>query len=715
MTKENKAVKRERMPAAYFNRELSWLAFNRRVLDQAYDERYPLLERLRFLSFVSSNLDEFYEIRVAGLIQQMDSNVLEAGLDGLGPREQLRRIHNITTGMVKDQYRCWQEHLVPALAERGIRFKTRSELNRRERAWLKLYFEEQVFPVLTPLAIDPSHPFPQIGNKTLNILLWLDDPQTPAEETMLAIIPVPRILSRVVQIPGVGKRGPTYIFLSDVLKVFAPRLFPGYRIKAMHAFRITRNSDLYIDEEEVENLLQSIEEELHKLRRGAAVRLEIEEGVNDELLDRLLSAISLPREFVFNINGPINLLRLMSVYDLIERPELKFKPFHPHVPAALSDPGQLFESIRREDHLLHHPYESFNPVVDFVKQAAVDPHVLAIKLTLYRTSSDSPIVAALIDAAQANKQVTALIELKARFDEAQNIQWAKRLEEAGVHVVYGFVGLKTHCKCCLVVRREGTELKRYAHFGTGNYHTKTARLYTDLSLFTSRADLTEEVAEVFNTLTGFARSPTFRKLLVAPFNLHDSIIRMVRQEAKNARAGLPARIALKVNSLIDREAIDALYQASRAGVRIDLMIRGICGLVPGLKGLSENIRVRSTLGRYLEHSRIYYFQNHGGEPLIFLGSADWMPRNFYRRIEVVVPVEDPRLRHRLLEGLLETCFRDTAFATQLRPNGSYVRVLPAKGEPEFSSQMWFAEEVERMRTRPEILPAEGVSLSDPKV
>jgi len=677
---------------AYFNRELSWLAFNRRVLDQAENPDYPLLERLRFLSFVASNLDEFFEIRVAGLIQQVESNITQSGMDGLGPKEQLRRIHSVCASLVGDQYKCWHEQIVPSLAKEKIFFKTREELNRRELKWLKSYFDEEVHPVLTPLAIDPAHPFPQFTNKSLNILLWLDDPDTPATERMMAFLPVPRILPRVIQIPG-NKRVPdTYIFLSDVLKMFAKDLFPGYRVESVHAFRISRNSDLYIDEEEVENLLQSIEEELYNLRKGAAVRLEIESDVPDDLLTELLDSIHLARQHVFRINGPINLLRLMSVYELIDRPDLKFPPFYAHNPPAFRQHPAVYDAIRQQDLLLHHPFDSFDPVVDFVRQAATDPRVLAIKITLYRTSSDSPIVKALMEAARNNKQVTALIELKARFDEANNINWAKVMEDSGVHVVYGFVGLKTHCKCCLIVRREEKGIRRYVHLGTGNYHTKTARLYTDLSYFTSRDPITTEVAQVFNTLTGFAKAPKFRKLLVAPYTLHRRMNSFINQETRNAKAGLPARIIVKCNSLIDKETIDNLYAASRAGVQIDLIIRGICGLVPGVKGMSENIRVRSILGRYLEHSRIYYFQNaNGAKPRIYTGSADWMARNFYRRIEVVFPIEQQDLRERI-EQILTIYLEDNQSATHLLPNGSYRTIKRARGESAVSSQLAYIED-----------------------
>ncbi len=694
-------TKTSKPKTAYFNRELSWLAFNRRVLEQARDSRYPVLERLRFLTFVSSNLDEFFEIRVSGLIQQMESNVVESGPDGLGPKEQLRRIHNISVALVHDQYQCWREQIVPELRQHGIFFKGKEDLTRREMQWLKQYFTEQVYPVLTPLAIDPSHPFPQFGNKKLYILLALRDPSRPKGDSSMAFIPVPRILPRIVSIGAASRNRHSCIFLSDVLKIFAKPLFPGYRIKSVQAFRITRNSDLYIDEEEAENLLQTIEEELHKMRRGQAVRLEIEKGVDEALLARLLQSVHLAPEHVFRIDGPINLMRLMSVYDMIDRPDLKFQPFIPYVSPALGPGEDLFAALWSEDHLLHHPFDSFTPVIDFVQQAAADPAVLAIKLTLYRTSSQSPIMDALMEAARQDKQVTALIELKARFDEAQNIQWARQLEEAGVHVVYGFVGLKTHCKCCLVVRREAEGLKRYVHLGTGNYHPQTAKLYTDLSYFTCREDIAGEVAMVFNTLTGFARDPKFKKLLVAPYNLHARIQKYIQREKKHAKAGRPARIIIKANSLIDKETIDNLYAASRAGVPVDLIIRGICGLVPGVKGMSDNIRVRSILGRYLEHSRIYYFENDGGQPEILSGSADMMPRNFYRRIEVVFPLEQEDLRSRVVKDILDPSLKDNAFAKVLKPNGSYKSPSVRASEPLFSSQEHFIGNAEKFRRRSE--------------
>ncbi len=675
--------------AAYFNRELSWLAFNRRVLEQAQDPANPLLERVKFLAIFSSNLDEFFEIRVAGLIQQVESGVTEPSLDGLGPREQLRRIHSVVASLVEDQHACWHEQLVPALAAENIHFKTADQLTPSELNWTRTYFREQVQPVLTPLAVDQAHPFPQLGNKTLNVVVSLNNPDTPDPEGLMAILPVPRILPRLVNIEPTRHGPQRFIFLSEIIKLCASELFPGYRMDGAHAFRVTRNSDLYIDEEEAENLLKKIEEELRNLRRGAAVRLEIEEGVSDRIFTSLCDHLGLSHEYAFRLQGPLNLMRLMSLYDLLDRPDLKYAGFTPAHPAALQPPERIFAAIAEQDLLLHHPYDSFLPVIDFVEQAARDPQVFAIKQTLYRTSGDSPIVRALIEASQNGKQVTALIELKARFDEANNIQWARQLEEAGVHVVYGIVGLKIHCKCSLVVRRDAKRLRHYVHLGTGNYNPRTARTYTDFSFFTCRDPITREVATLFNALTGFGRSPEFNHLLVAPYNLHARIQELIAREAAHARAGRPARIVAKMNNLVDRATIDNLYAASQAGVRIDLIVRSTCSLVPGIKGLSERIRVRSIVGRHLEHARAFYFENDGGEPLLLAGSADWMPRNFFRRVEVLFPLEAPDLRRRMLDDILPREFRDNQQARELHANGAYLPVPHRHEEPAFSAQSWF--------------------------
>ncbi len=670
--------------AAYFNRELSWLAFNRRVLEQAQNNRHPLLERVRYLAIVCSNLDEFFEIRVAGLIQQVDSGVTESSMDGLGAREQLRRIHSVVASLVEGQYHCWQKQLVPALAAENILIRTVESLTPVELDWVTTYFREQVYPVLTPLALDQSHPFPQLGNKTLNVAVSLDNPDTPEDEKLVAILPVPRILPRLVEIAP-AKSGPQrYLFLSDIIKLCAGELFSGYNVNGAYSFRVTRNSDLYIDEEEAENLLKTIEEELRNLRRGAAVRLEIDAGVQEHIFETLCDHLELSQEYVFRLNGPINLLRLTSLADL-DRPDLKFPTFTPVNASPLRDPANIFATIRRKDVMLHHPYDAFTPVLDFVEQAARDPKVFAIKQTLYRTSGDSAIVQALIEASRNGKQVTALVELRARFDEANNIQWARQLEEAGVHVVYGLIGHKTHCKLCLVVRMEGNRMRHYAHLGTGNYNPRTARLYTDLSCFTYRAKITNDVANVFNALTGFGRNPVFRHLLVAPFNLHRKINQLIAREARNAAAGKPAQIFVKMNSLVDETTIDSLYAASQAGVKIKLIVRGICCLVPGIKGLSDNIRVRSIVGRFLEHARVFYFENATGkEPLIYAGSADWMSRNFLRRIEVLFPVEDPDARRWVTKELLTREWKDDENTHVLHANGAYLPPVRGSEGPSFS-------------------------------
>jgi polyphosphate kinase len=675
--------------AAYFNRELSWLAFNRRVLEQAQSDNHRLLERVKFLAIVSSNLDEFFEIRVAGIIQQVQSGVTEPSVDGLGPKESLRRIHSVVGSLVEEQYACWHQHLLPALAAEGILFKTAAELTAAELNWVRAYFHEQVFPVLTPLALDQSHPFPHLGNKTLNVIVSLDNPETTEHERLAAILPVPRILPRLVPIDPEGPGQPQrFVFLSEIIKLCAGEFFPGYRVNGAHAFRVTRNSDLYIDEEEAENLLKKIEEELRNQRRGEAVRLEIEEGVDDSIFTTLCNHLDLSHEYVFRLNGPLNLLRLMSL-DELDRPDLKYPPFTPVNVSPLREPGQIFETLRAQDVLLHHPYDSFQPVVDLIEQAARDPLVFAIKQTLYRTSGDSPFVKALIDASRNGKQVTAMVELRARFDEANNIQWAKQLEEAGVHVVYGLMGHKTHCKCLLVVRREGKGLRRYAHFGTGNYNPKTARFYTDLSYFTAREELTTDAANLFNTLTGLSLKPVFEHLLVAPYRLHRRLQELIEREAENAAAGRPGRIIAKMNSLVDKATIDAIYAASQAGVKIDIIVRGVCCLVPGVKGLSENIRVRSIVGRYLEHARAFYFENAGGEPLVLAGSADWMPRNFFRRVEVVYPVLDPVLRRWIIDELFVVELQDNENARELQASGAYEPVRRTGATPAFSAQGYF--------------------------
>ncbi len=667
----------------FFNRELSWLAFNERVLDQAFSEKYPLLERTRFLSFVSSNLDQFYEIRVAGLMQKVDAGITRPSLDGSQPKELLEEVRNRAHAMSQREYSCWRDVLKPTLATEKVFFKEIDELTKAEFTWLRAYFRREVFPVLTPLAVDPTHPFPLILNKSLNLFVSLRNLRKKQAKPLKAVVQVPRILPRLVRIEAEGSTD-TFVFLSDVVRHFVSDLFPGHEALGAWAFRITRNSHLYVDEEEVENLLLSIEDELHNRRRGAAVRLEIDDSIDKDVLDYLLKSLNLSEKDVLKINGPINLYRLMKLVDLVDRDDLKFSPFEAFVPQQLAIRENLFDQISNNDHLLHHPYDSFSPMVEFLRQAAIDPEVFAIKLTIYRTSGDSPIVKALMDAAQNGKQVTAMVELKARFDEEANVQWSRKMEEVGVHVVYGLAGLKTHCKCCLVVRREGKKLKRYAHLGTGNYNPSTAKTYTDYSLFTAKAAFTSDMANLFNTLTGYTRKPVFKKLLVAPFNLHDSMLQKIQNESKMAKAGKGARIIIKVNSLIDPEIIQALYEASQAGVKIDLIVRGICGLIPGVKGMSDNIRVRSLLGRFLEHSRVYYFKNSPTGESTYLGSPDWMPRNFFRRVEVVFPVEEEEMQKEILQTM-EEFISDNSMACELRQNGKYVPA-PKRRRKEFSVQ-----------------------------
>ena len=678
----------------YFNRELSWLAFNKRVLDLCTEPTFPPLERLRFLSIVSNNLDEFFEIRVAGLEQQLESGVIEVGFDGLGPREQLQKISKITSAMTAEKYRLWKEAIMPALRKENIFFKTPKECSTNEKKWLKKYFEDNIYPALTPLAVDPAHPFPHLRNKGLYVLLQLANPSIRRAKSDIAIIPIPPILPRMIKIEdGSNTEKIRFVYLSDTIKYFAEQLFPGYRVRNSAIFRITRNSDLYFDEEETENLLRTIENELHKRRKGAAVRLEIESCVSETALKTLVDALDLDENFIFKINGsPLNLARLESAYDAIDRPKLKFPPFKPYTPPEFKDCEDIFSVIREKDRLLHHPYDSFAPVEQFVESAANNPATLAIKMTLYRTSRGSPIVQSLKKAAANGKQVTVLIELKARFDEENNIQWARELEECGVHVVYGIVGYKTHCKVCLVVRKEldGT-LRRYVHLGTGNYNSKTAKIYTDLSLFTASEEISAEVADLFNTLTGRVINPQFKKLWVAPFCFHKKFIDAVENEIQNAKKGLPARIIIKVNSVIEQSSIDVLYKASQSGVKIDMIVRGICGLVPNVKGMSENIRVRSIVGMYLEHSRIYYFEN-GGSPKIFAGSGDIMTRNMFKRIECIYPIEDESIKHRISEEILAAMLSDNKFATSLHESGAYYNNTKIKpSEIVFSAQHYFSD------------------------
>ncbi|MHB8521189.1 MAG: polyphosphate kinase 1 [Limisphaerales bacterium] len=674
-------------PSHFLNRELSWLGFNERVLEEALDPRTPLLERVKFFCIASSNLDEFFEVRVAGLKQQIESDVVERSLDGLTASEIFRAICNRVRRMVAEQYACWSKDLRPALARNGIRFLDLDALNAADRAWLESYYREHVRPVLTPLAIDPAHPFPQLLNKSLNMIVQVEMKQDGHTLRHLAVVQVPRVLPRLVKLPREDS-SQNYVFLGRLIGHFLADLFPGTKILGDWHFRVTRNSELYIDSEEVENLLKAVENELHNRRRGDAVRLEVETGCRPEIINALLGTLRLTENDLYLIDGPLNPTRLMTVYEGDHSPELRDQPFVAPVAAALRDRPDVFAAIRERDILLHHPYDNFSGVADFLEQAARDPKVLAIKQTLYRTGGDPRVVGALMDAVKNGKQVTAVVELRARFDEANNILWAQRLEEAGVHVVYGLVGYKIHAKICLVVRQDDNGIGRYVHLSTGNYNPTTARTYTDLGLLTCQPDFGEDATNLFNLLTGICQFQPMRRFLVAPFDLSQRLLALIQREAENARAGLPARIIAKMNALVDREIIEALYRASQAGVKIELIVRGICCLRPGLKGVSENITVCSIVDRFLEHGRIAYFEN-ACQPEIFLGTADWMPRNLRRRIEVVFPVEDGNLRERLSSEILGITQADNVKARFLQPDGSYQRATVTPGTPPRRSQFEF--------------------------
>jgi polyphosphate kinase len=664
-------------PQHFISRELSWLEFNQRVLDEALDPGNPLLERLKFFCITSSNLDEFFEVRVAGLKQQIETQVVERSIDGLTATETFRAITRRVRRMVADQYQCWREALRPALAQRGIRILELADLERDDLNWLEAYYRTTIRPVLTPLAIDPAHPFPQLLNKSLNLIVRLEMPRNGETLKHMAVVQIPRLQPRLVKLPRPDSRQ-DYVYLGELIGHFLADLFPGTRILGYWHFRITRNSELYIDEEESSSLLKAVEKELHNRRRGDAVRLEIDPDAPEFIRHALLKTFRLSEEDLYLIDGPLNPVRLMALYEGDHSPELRDSQFIAPLPRALRGQKDVFAAIRHRDILLHHPYESFDGVVEFLQQAAEDPHVLAIKQTLYRTGGDPRIVGALMNAVNKGKQVTAVVELRARFDEANNIEWARQLEEAGVHVVYGLVGYKIHAKVTLVVRSEAGLIRRYVHLATGNYNPSTARLYTDLGLLTCRPEFGEDATNLFNLLTGICQFQGMQKLIVAPFDLHTRLLQLIRRETRNAEHGLPARIIARMNSLVERELIAALYLASRAGVRVDLIVRGICCLRPGLQGVSENITVRSIVDRFLEHSRVFYFEN-ACQPEVFVGSADWMPRNLFRRIETVFPIEDGNLRERIIREILGTSLADNTKARLLQPDGSYCKPRLAKG------------------------------------
>jgi polyphosphate kinase len=677
-------------PASHFiSRELSWLEFNQRVLSEALDSRNPLLERVKFFSIVSSNLDEFFEVRVAGIKQRIESAIVERSVDGRTATETFRAIHDRVGLMVETQFRCWRTELIPQLAANDIRFLRPDELDPRRLAWLNEYYMQQVRPVLTPLGIDPVHPFPQLLNKSLNIILQLEVERDGSTSRHLAVVQVPQVLPRLVRLPGPENQR-DYVFLGHLIGHYLADIFPGTKILGYWHFRVTRNSELYIDEDDVRNLLSAVEQELHNRRKGAAVRLEVDKDTPEEVSQYLMENLDLSEEDLYRIDGPLNPTRLMAICSGDHSPELRDKPYVAPVSASVRDVVDLFAAIRQKDILLHHPYESFSTVVDFLENAARDPHVLAIKQTLYRTGGDPRIVGALMSAVRNGKQVTAVTELKARFDEANNILWARRLEEAGVHVVYGMAHHKVHSKMALVVRRDEDCIRRYLHLGTGNYNPSTAKIYTDLSLLTAAPEFGEDATNLFNLLTGIGQFQGAAKLLIAPFTLQERTLALIHAETEAARQGKPARIVAKMNGLVDRDLIEAMYAASSAGVEIDLIVRGMCCLRPGLPGVSERIRVRSIIGRFLEHSRIYYFENKG-DPLVYVGSADWMPRNLHNRVEVVFPIEDPALKNHLIHDILMRFLEDNTKSWNLQSDATYQRVAPPADAEPVSAQAEFMD------------------------
>jgi polyphosphate kinase len=666
-------------------RDHSWMQFNRRVLEEAEDPSNPLLERVKFLAITGSNLDEYVEIRQAGLMQRIEDGYREPGFDGLRPADSLATLTADIHAFVAAQYQCWNKHLLPELGKQGINLLDWNELSSDARAFAKDYFQREVDPLLTPISIDPAHPFPRVLNKALCLALLLRAKRRSSGPQVLGVVTVPRALPRFVRLPS--KEGThNYLLLQDLIAQHLPGMYRGYEILAQASFRVTRNSNLYFEEEEARSLLETIRVELHNRRKGDAVRLEIETGADPEIVERLRVNFELDEDQVFRSDGPVNLSRLMFFYEDVRRKDLKFPPFAPKHFTLSRKSTSIFDELRLHDILLHHPYDAYDTVVDFIQQGAEDPAVVTMKQTLYRTSHDSPVFAALTEAG-ATKEATLVVELMARFDEASNIRWARSMEDAGVQVFHGVVGLKTHCKLAMLVRRdEDGVTRRYCHLGTGNYNPVTARFYTDLSLLTSDPQITERVHMVFNYLTAHAEIDDYSPLLVAPLTMAESFLRLIRREQEHAQAGRPAHIVAKMNALLEPSVIEALYQASQAGVQIDLIIRGLSILRPGVKGLSENIRVRSIVGRFLEHSRIFHFAN-GGKDEIYLGSADWMPRNLFERCEVVFPVRDPAALARIHDEILPAYLADTIKARLQQPDGSYIRASKVqKDAPAFSSQ-----------------------------
>lgn len=672
-------------PNYYIHRELSLLAFHRRVLAQAEDESMPLLERVRFLCIASTNLDEFFEVRVAALKEQIEFNSLQIGPDGISPQEALNRISSAAHEFVDMQYRLLNETILPALEKEGMRFLKRDQWTPEQAAWVNSYFHNELLPILSPIGLDPAHPFPRILNKSLNFIISLHGKDAFGRDTRMAVVQAPRSLPRLIRFPTeLSTNKYDFVFLSSIIHACVEYCFPGMKINSCHQFRVTRNSDLFV-EEEVEDLLQALEGELASRRYGDSIRLEVADNCPDNMIEFLLHKFGLSRNDLFQVNGPVNLNRLAAVIDEVDRPDLKFPSFTPSTPKRLGG-NHIFSAIREGDILLHHPFQSFTPVIEFVKEAAADPNVLAIKQTLYRTGADSALVEALLSAARAGKEVTVVVELRARFDEEANINLANRLQEAGAHVVYGVVGYKTHAKMLMVVRREDKKLRRYVHLGTGNYHARTAKIYTDYGLLTCDEKIGEDVHKMFMQLTTLGRGAQLERLLQSPFTLHKGMIERIEREASHARQGKPAQIIAKVNALTEPNIIRSLYKASMAGVKIDLIVRGICCLRPNIPHVSENITVRSIVGRFLEHTRTFYFHNDGDSE-VFCSSADWMDRNLLKRVETCFPIIDPELKKRVIEQNLLWYLKDNSQAWLLNNDGSYHRVQLKEDETCFSAQM----------------------------
>ncbi|HCI12973.1 MAG: RNA degradosome polyphosphate kinase [Gallionellales bacterium GWA2_60_142] len=667
-------------PQQFLNRELGLLEFNWRVLAQAEDAAVPLLERLKYLCIVSSNLDEFFEIRVAGLMEQIKLGSLATSVDGMTAAQTLKLVREQTHRMIERQYQLFNTEITPALAGQGIKFIRRTHWNEAQQAWVKDFFFREVMPVLTPIGLDPAHPFPRVLNKSLNFAVELQGKDAFGRNSARAIVQAPRVLPRTIPLPPeISGCEHGFVFLSSILHAHVGELFAGMEVLGCYQFRVTRNSDLFVDEEEVKNLRLSLQGELPQRHFGDAVRLEIADNCSPQITELLLKEFALSPDDLYRVHGPVNLVRLMEIPGLVERDDLKFPPFIPSIPSLLQKKGaDMFKAIRKSDVLLHHPFQSFKPVVDFIQQAASDPAVVAIKQTVYRTGTDSALMEALIGAAQRGKEVTVVVELLARFDEEANINWATRLEQVGAHVVYGVVGHKTHAKMLMVVRREEGRLRRYVHLGTGNYHPRTARLYTDFGLFTANEEICTDVNEVFSQLTSLGKARKLNHLWQSPFTLHSQVLAAIRNETALAKAGKPALIIAKMNALLEPEIIEALYEASQAGVKVDLIVRGVCALRPGVKGLSDNIRVRSVIGRFLEHSRIFYFRNDLKHDT-YLASADWMDRNFFRRIEVCFPLLDKKLKKRVIDEGLKVYLQDNCQAWEMDGNGQYRRKVARRG------------------------------------